>query len=175
MFIIMKSSKRAQTELGDYTKLLSKLRHTGTLLLPSGSEEYREYLRLRKARDKPLEAQRIVPQSFVVSMVSQYDAFLAAAIKNLFLLKPEKIRTAEKTISVKDLVKFTSIEDVLGQLIEDEVDEVLRGSHLSQIQWVAKKFDFTLDCKDPLIEKLNRGYRAKKFIRTCRRNCFETI
>jgi hypothetical protein len=69
----------------------------------------------------------IVPQSFVVSMVSQYDAFLAASIKHLFLLKPEKIRSAEKTISVEELVRFDSIGEVLRELIiEDEVDEILR-------------------------------------------------
>jgi hypothetical protein len=153
MIIIVNSRKRAQEELSSYLKPLLDARKSKTLSLSSESVEYQEYSKLKKASDKARLAERIVPQSFLISMVSQYDAFLIAATKNLFLLKPEKIRTAERTISVKDLAKFSTIEEVLQELIEDELDEVLRGSHLSQIQWVAKKFDFTLDTKDTLIER----------------------
>ena len=153
MIIIVNNRKRAQGELSSYLKPLWDAKKGETLSLNSGSDEFQEYSRLKKAEDKAKLAVRIVPQSFLISMVSQYDAFLVAAIKNLFLLKPEKIRTAEKTITVKDLAKFSSIKELLDELILDELDEVLRGSHLSQIQWVAKNFDFTLDVKDPLIEK----------------------
>ncbi len=164
MLIIFKSKKRAQEELTNYLNPLFEGQHSSSVSLAAGSPEYRGYLRLENARAKALEAQRIVPQSFLVSMVSQYDAFLVAAIKNLFLLKPEKIRMGDRSICVKDLVRFSSIEEVLQELIEDEVDEVLRGSHLSQLQWACKKFDFTIDTKDPLIEK---------FIETTkRRNCY---
>jgi hypothetical protein len=153
MIIIVNNRKRAQGEFASYLKPLWDANKGKSLTLNTGSEEFQKYSKLKKARDKANLAERIVPQSFLISMVSQYDAFLVAAIKNLFLLKPEKIRTAEKTISVKDLAKFSTIEELLNELIEDELDEVLRGSHLSQIQWMAKNFDFTLDVKDPLIEK----------------------
>ncbi|WP_353063918.1 hypothetical protein RBB77_22085 [Tunturibacter psychrotolerans] len=153
MLIMMNSKRRAQENLHSYIQPLMHAKKGKTLTLNAGSNEYQEYLKLKTAREKAAMAERIVPQSLLISMVSQYDAFLVAATKNLFLLKPEKIRTAERTISVKDLAKFTSIEEVLQELIEDELDEVLRGSHLSQIQWVAKKFDFQVDPKEPLIEK----------------------
>jgi hypothetical protein len=140
MIIIENNRKRAQGELSSYLKPLLDAQKSTTLSLNSGSQEFRDYSKLKKASDKAKLAERIVPQSFLISMVSQYDAFLVAAIKNLFLLKPEKIRSTEKTISVKDVAKFSSIEELLNALIEDELDEVLRGSHLSQIQWGSKKF-----------------------------------
>jgi hypothetical protein len=163
MLIVTKSAQRARDEHNAYLDLLKERQGTQHISLTLGTPEYREYLKLLNARKKAVEAQRIVPQSFLVSMVSQYDAFLAVAIRNLFLLKPEKIRTGDKTISVGELVKFKSIEELIQELIEEEIDEVLRGSHLSQLQWMTRKFDFSFEDDDPLVQK---------FIEiTERRNC----
>jgi hypothetical protein len=153
MLIVVKSRTRAEEEFKTFIDPFLVQGGGKTASFTVGSASYRELRKLKSARDKAIEAERIVPQSFLVSMVSQYDVFLASVIRLLFLLKPEKVFSADKTVTVRQLVQHKTVEQVLQDLVESEIDEVLRESHLKQLQWTAKRFDFTIDEKDPLIQR----------------------
>lgn len=155
MLIVLKSRERA---IDERRKFIRSLTADGAgdedpVSIDVGSVLHRDYIKLDSAADKAVEAARIVPQSFLVSMVSQYDVFLSSSIRNLFLLKPEKTFSAEKSVTVQQLVRYSSVREVVQELIDSEIDEVLRDSHLKQLQWTAKKFDFKLDEKDELIQR----------------------
>jgi hypothetical protein len=180
MIITGRSRARAQEELNAFVE--PRLGDDGKgskLTLKSASPEFYEYQKLINATRKASEAMRLVPRSFLVSMVTQYDTFLGETVRRLFKLKPEKVRTAESSMKVKEIVKFTSIEDLLKQLIDDEIDDALRGSHTSQLEWIAKRFDITLDWKDQLLQKFTElterrnayvhsdGYINRQYINVC--------
>jgi hypothetical protein len=115
--------------------------------------EFRKLEALTNSHIKATEARRMLPSSFLVSMVGLYDAYFANVVRQLFILRPEKIRSGEKTVSIQQIVKHTSIDDILTEVVNDELDEVLRGSHLDQLEWVAKKFDFKIDFDLPLVQR----------------------
>jgi hypothetical protein len=85
-----------------------------------------------------------VPRSFVVSLISQYDAFLGRLIRAIFLLKPELLNASDKNLTLAQLLEFRSIEEAREHILEKEVETVLRKSHAEQFQWMENKFDMPL-------------------------------
>ncbi len=56
----------------------------------------------------------------MISLISQYDAFLGRLIRTLFLIKPESLSMSEKNISFAQLQTFESIEDAKEYILEKE-------------------------------------------------------
>lgn len=86
----------------------------------------------------------IIPRSFVVSMVSQFDAFLASLIKAIYTVKPELLDSSEKNISFAGLIQFTSLDEAREYVLEKEVESVLRESHAEHFDWLEKKLGMEL-------------------------------
>lgn len=89
-------------------------------------------------------ASRIVPQSLLVSLVSQFDAYIGRLIRTIFFVKPEILNSSEKNIKFSDLLEFQSIETAREFIIEKEVESVLRSSHEKQFDWLEDKLGMTL-------------------------------
>jgi len=54
------------------------------------------------------------------------------------------LSSSERSISYKDLTEIGSVEAAREQIIEKEVESVLRDSHSQQIDWLEKKLDIPL-------------------------------
>ncbi len=115
-----------------------------TLKFQLPTEDMIEFLRTAKKLDKLSLASILVIRSFFVSLVSQYDAFLGAIIRTLFLLKSDLLNISERQISFAELLAFGSIEAAREHIIEKEVENVLRKSHSEQFDWLESKFDLKL-------------------------------
>ena len=100
--------------------------------------------RLVSPVEKFLLAYEAVPRSFIVSLVSSYDAFLGGLIRNLFLMKPDALSASDKNLTFSELVEFGSIEDAREYIVEKEVETVLRKSHSEQFDWLENKFGLPL-------------------------------
>lgn len=87
---------------------------------------------------------KIISSSYLVSLVSLYDAFLGAMIRALFLIKPESLSISEKQISFAELFEFGSIDAAREHIIEKEVEAVLRKSHSEQFDWLENHFSLPL-------------------------------
>jgi hypothetical protein len=151
--ILIANSKKAKKEYDDAFAKLQSLADGDSPDIDGFWSEHKRFEVIRNVRNKAEEALRMFPQSLFVSMVSQFDAFFSSASRTLFLLRPEKIRSGDRSITVAELVKHKTIEDALVELVNDEVDEVLRGSHIEQLEWISKTFDFKIDPKTPLVER----------------------
>lgn len=108
---------------------------------PEYSHRWRQMRRIKTRLDA---SYKTVPASFVVALVSQYDAFLGRLIKTLFEIKPEIINLSEKTFTFSELLAFGSVEAAKSHLIEKEVETVLRDSHIEQFKWLETKFGVQL-------------------------------
>jgi hypothetical protein len=86
----------------------------------------------------------IIPKNYIVSLISIYDAFLGDLIRCLYRLKPDILNASEKNISYTRLIEFKNIEDAKQYIIEKEVEELLRKSHVEQFDWLQNKFDIKL-------------------------------
>lgn len=140
------------------------------------------YKRLDGQIHKALLARKAVPRSFLVSLISHYDAFLGSLIRILFLVKPETLSASEKNITFAQLVEFESIEDAREYVIEKEVETVLRKSHSEQFDWLETKFGLELrkglDVWSDFIEVTerrnlfvhNRGIVSNQYLDVCRKH-----
>lgn len=87
---------------------------------------------------------RIVPRTFLMSLVSQYDVFVGQLLATIFYTRPEILNTLERNLSFADLVQFNSLEGARAFLIEKEIESVMRDSHAKQFDWLEKKLNMPL-------------------------------
>lgn len=86
----------------------------------------------------------VLPRSFLVSMVTQFDAYFARLIRVLYFTKPELLEASGNTLSFAELVELKSIEAAREFLLEREVEAVLRKSSIEQFTWLENKFGVPL-------------------------------
>jgi hypothetical protein len=153
MIIVSRARKRARS---DYEIFIAPLRKA---LKDDDGEAAAEFVlehgltisKLSKSRRKATIAFEIVPRTFLVSLVSIFDAFLSELITAMFALRPEKLFSSKKVIDAQSLFEMSSRDDALQHFLEQEIDEVLRKSHLEQLVYMGKTFDFTMNLEEPLV------------------------
>jgi len=106
------------------------------------------------------EALGVTPRSFLVALVSAYDAFLGRLIRELFYAKPELLNSSERALTFAQLQELQTVEAAREYLVEKEVESVLRKSHSQQFEWLEKTFSVPLrkglDCWPKFIEITER-------------------
>lgn len=103
-----------------------------------------KYLDLDKKASNSFLAHRIIQRNFIVSLVSQFDAYLGSLIRKIFLIKPELLNSSEKNLTFSKLSEYSSIEEAKEYIIEKEIETVLRDSHSNQFKWLESKLGMTL-------------------------------
>jgi hypothetical protein len=87
---------------------------------------------------------RVVPQTFLVSLVSQYDAFLGSLISYILFSKPEILNSSDRKVNFSQLSNFGSIEEAREYIVEKEVENILRNSHSDHFDWMERNFGVPL-------------------------------
>lgn len=120
-------------------------------------DKHKRFKRLLHAKD-------IIPRNFLIAYVSEFDYFIGALLKNIYMLKPDLLNQSDRTFNFKDLSKFSSLDDVREEVIEKDIEQILRSSHAEQFKAIANKVD---------IETLTKFDNWSNFIEiTERRNLF---
>ena len=86
----------------------------------------------------------IIPRTLLVSLVSQYDAFLARLVGGIFLLKPDTLLASSRSMEFSKIVTYSTVDEIRQYFIDTEVESLLRKSHHEQFDWLEKKFDLKL-------------------------------
>lgn len=140
---------------------------------------------INRRQQRVATAYEILPPVFVVSLVSQYDAFLGQLIAEILRIKPELLNASEKNISFSDLQEFSSIEAARESIVEKEVEGVLRKSHSEQFLWLEKKLGVELrkglDSWPSFVELTERrnlfvhadGLVSTQYLQACKANGVE--
>ncbi len=151
------------------------------------ADKFKEFITLHSIVETTSIAYDLLPINFVVSFVSQYDAYLGGLIRTMFNVKPELLNNSEKNISFSELIKFSSIDVAKECLIENEVESVLRDSHLKQFRWLENKLGITLRKDLPsfpdfieITERRNlfvhcNGVVSRQYIEICKENNVNNI
>ena len=108
------------------------------------SDQNHRYKRLDRRLKNTSIAQKIVPRSFLVSLVSQYDAFVGSLVKELLNFKPEILSDSDRQLTFSQLKSFQNFDDAQNYIIEKEIDALLRKSHSEQIEWISNKFNIKI-------------------------------
>jgi len=114
------------------------------------SHELPKFLGITKKLTRLALAQDILPRSFIVSLISQFDALIGRLIRNVFHINPELLNSSERLLSLGQLLEFQSIENAKEHIIEKEIETVLRKSHAEQFEWLEKKLDIPLRVNLPV-------------------------
>jgi hypothetical protein len=105
---------------------------------------FHEYKAIRRRLDRATIASKVVAHSSVVSLVSLYDSFLGGLLRACLHLRPELLNASDRTLTLKDLQEFESIDAAREFIVEKEVETVIRKSHLEQFEWMENRFGVKL-------------------------------
>lgn len=98
---------------------------------------------LKKAKERAIMAFELLPQSYFVSVISQYDVLIGQLIKFVYSVNPDKFYESGSSISYHDLFKINDINKIKEQLVNSKIDSTLRKSHTEQISDLSKLIDDT--------------------------------
>lgn len=113
-----------------------------TVFIPN--DQFRQWRRLNRRNEHYLLSRKLLPRSLLVSLISQYDAFLGRVLRTIFLRKPEILNGSDKKISFESLSQFSSLDAARDYILEKEVESILRSSHADQFKWMERTFDLHL-------------------------------
>ncbi|WP_271438502.1 hypothetical protein [Pontixanthobacter luteolus] len=82
------------------------------------------------------EGMKILPSSILLSLVATFDSIIGDFARQLLTLNPAKLESSEKTISYRELFNLSDLETTRSRLIDDEISNLLRGSHKKQAEYL---------------------------------------
>jgi hypothetical protein len=89
-------------------------------------------------------ASQSVPRSFLVSLISQFDAYVGGLTRAFLYVVPELLSASERVLTFKELNEFSSMVEAREYIVEKEVESLLRKSHAEQFEWMENKFKIKL-------------------------------
>lgn len=101
----------------------------------------KEYKKLYKKRCRAEKAFQLIPPSYIVTLVSLFDTFLAGFVRCIYSLKESLILESNISFSFRDIAEYGSIKEVKKNVIDNTIDKLFRDSHTEQIDWIEKAID----------------------------------
>lgn len=86
----------------------------------------------------------VLPGSIILSLVANFDSYFVDAVRMVLLSRPERYDNSDRQMTVKEILAMSSFEDVRWKIINDEVDGLMRGSHLEQIKFIEKNLHISI-------------------------------
>ncbi len=85
-----------------------------------------------------------LPAAILLSLVATYDTLFSDVLKVMMRIRPERYSASVKTFTVKEILSMGSFNDFVSQVIDDEVNNIMRGSHSDQIKFVEDSFNIKI-------------------------------
>ncbi|MDP3043575.1 MAG: hypothetical protein Q8N21_04180 [bacterium] len=142
MGLILLKYKMNFNKLFDFIKKNAKKRTSKSFTLKYEDIDY--YKKLKRNLDISNISLKVVPRSTLISLVSQFDAFMSLTIKIVLLSYPGILNNCEKSLTFSLLSNFNNIDEAKNYIIEKEIDSVLRESHIYHFEWLESKLGITL-------------------------------
>lgn len=141
---------------------------------------YREWRDAVSANAHFKLAGKLLPRSLLVSLISQYDAYIGRLLRSILIKRPEILNSSEKKFSFEQLFQFDSIELAREHILEKEIESILRSSHSEQIKSIEKMLEIPLtkglDVWPQFIEATERrnlfvhtnGFVSSQYLSVCK-------
>lgn len=114
---------------------------TGKTLIDVPNEKIKEYNKLFNRKCRAQKAFQMIPPSYIVTLVSLYDTFLAGFVRCIYSLKENLILESDISFNFRDIADYGSIKEVRKSVIDNTIESLFRGSHTDQINWIEKAID----------------------------------
>lgn len=86
----------------------------------------------------------VIPGSVMLSLVATFDSLVSDFMKLLLKRQPERFVRPERTITFKEVLSAGSFQELTDRLIDDEVDQTMRGSHSDQVKYIETNFKLNI-------------------------------
>lgn len=127
-------------------------------------DKERQYQHLERKRRRSLESSKLLQRSYIVSMVSQFDAFIANLLRNIYAINPDQLKQSDHKLTFAELQTFSSINAAREHIIDSKIENILRESHQEQFKEIANSIG---------VESLKKFANWPVFVEiTQRRNLF---
>lgn len=151
-------------------------------------DKFNLFNRLDNELNSAEAAQTILPRHFLVSLVSQYDAYLGELYRTLFDVNDKLLFSLDREFTFQELLKFEDIDEVKDFMIEKDVESLLCESHYEQLKTIEKRVtkmtgkEFTLTSDLPVLptfieatERRNlfvhcNGLVSRQYIENCKKH-----
>ncbi|MSQ70313.1 MAG: hypothetical protein EXR27_03340 [Betaproteobacteria bacterium] len=101
------------------------------------SLKYAEELRSNNATS-------VLTRSLFMQMFSEFDVFIGALLKAIYVKNDELLKGITREISLADLLEYDNIDTVKRAMLDKEIDTFRRESYVEQFTSLEKKFGLTL-------------------------------
>lgn len=137
-------NQQLQSASKNYESFIAPFRSSnenGNCLLEVPLEKIKEFKKLFKKKCRAEKAFLLIPPSYIVTLVSLYDTFLAGYVRCIYSLKESLILESNISFSFRDIAEYGSIKEVKKNVIDNTIDKLFRDSHTEQIDWIEKAID----------------------------------
>lgn len=101
-------------------------------------QKVKEFNKIFKRKCRAEKTFQLIPPSYIVTLVSLYDTFLAGFVRCIYSLKENLILESNITFNYRDIAEYGSIKEVKKNVIDNTIDKLFRDSHTEQIDWIEK-------------------------------------
>ena len=86
----------------------------------------------------------VLPGAILLSLVATFDSFIADTLRIILRSKPERVIESSKAISVREVLNMSSFDEMIGTIIDDEVETIMHRSHDEQIKFIDNKLNLDI-------------------------------
>jgi hypothetical protein len=108
------------------------------------ADKVNAYSRLDKRFARIRIAHRILSRSFVVALLSEFDAFVSGLLRLYYKAQPDALKESDRSLTLSELLEFGSIDSARDYIIEKEIETVLRKSPAEQFDALEKRLGIPL-------------------------------
>jgi hypothetical protein len=124
--------------VGDF----EKMRDEGSVAFPFELlPEFKEFLSKVSIYRNTLQ---IVHDGYLLSLIARWDFFISSILRVIYQSKPDLILATERSLSFAELFQISSIHEARMALIEQEIESVIRKSHIDHFVYLEKKLGIEL-------------------------------
>jgi len=138
--------KQQSEKLGkEIEKIKVSLEHEPDDSILESKEIEKTYQTLRMAeRISSSKLPQTVERSLFLGLFSAFDVFTGDLISAIYDKKPELFNSMGKTISVAEILKYSSINDLKKVILNDKIETFRRNSYVEQFKELESDFDIKL-------------------------------
>lgn len=81
------------------------------------SEKKREFKKLLQKKTRAEKASKLIPPSYIISLISIFDSFLAGLVRCVYNLKQELLLESNKTFTYREIKEYESPKEVKKAII----------------------------------------------------------
>lgn len=130
----------------------------------SDKEQEQQFLRAFRALGRPYEHKQLLYKSSLFALTAAVEWFVSDMLHVYLDQHPDIVETREKVFSYRDLQSFDSINDARKHILSSRIEEILRGSLDSWIEFFRQKLGLSMSYLDSDLPELREVMQRRNVL-----------